>query len=321
MASTRRVALLIETSREYGRGLLRGIRRFQQTGASWSIYFQPRGTNDPAPTWLASWRGDGILARIENRAMAKAVKKTGIPAVDLRFGVPNLKMPGVGVDNRTVVELAIRHFQVRGFRRVAFCGYPIGESIWMDLRRKLFQELAAETGMPCVLFSPEKAAGKERTWDQDQKQLVRWLRQLEKPVAIMACNDTRGLEILDACRRDSIAVPSEVTVLGVDNDEFLCGLSTPPMSSVDVNQERIGYRAAELLQALMDGAAPPSEPILFPAERVVARRSTDSFAVEDAELAAALRYLREHACQGVRMSDIVKATGMQRRTLERRMKA
>ena len=321
MVSTRKVALLIETSREYGRGLLRGISNFQREHLPWSIYFQPRGTSDPVPTWLSSWRGDGILARVEDRKMAKAIEKTGIPAVDLRFAVPNLKMPAVGVDNRTLVQLAIDHFMDRGFQRFAFCGYPQGDFIWMDHRCKLFCEMMAEIGFTCDVFRWRNKAEKTPTWDQDQRQLVRWIRGLEKPVAIFACNDNRGLQILDACRRASVEVPGEVSVLGVDNDEFLCGLSTPPLSSIDINLERIGFRAAELLQSLMDGKSAPAEPILFPAEAVVARRSTDSFAVDDAEFAGVLRYLRENACKGIRMVDITKATGMERRTLERRMKS
>jgi len=321
MEPARKVALLIETSREYGRGLLRGISNFQREHLPWSIYFQPRGTNDPVPSWLSSWRGDGILARVEDRKMAKAIEKTGIPAVDLRFAVPNLQMPAVGVDNRTLVQLAIDHFLDRGFQRFAFCGYPEGDFIWMDHRCKLFYEMLAEAGFGCDVFRWQNKGDKTPSWDQDQRQLVRWIRGLQKPVAIFACNDNRGLQVLDACRRASVEVPSEVSVLGVDNDEFLCGLSTPPLSSIDINLERIGFRAAELLQSLMDGKSAPSEPILFSAEAVVARRSTDSFAVEDAEFAGVLRYLRENACKGIRMVDITKATGMERRTLERRMKA
>ncbi|EAQ78547.1 AraC family transcriptional regulator [Blastopirellula marina] len=321
MNSSLRVALLIETSREYGRGLLRGISRFQREHGPWSIYFQPRGANEPVPTWLANWNGDGILARVEDRRMAQAIQKTGVPAVDLRFAVPNLKMPGVGVDNLALVSLALDHFLDRGFTRFAFCGYPTGEFIWMDLRAKLFHDLVVQKGYRCEVFPQDLKIAKPRTWEQDQRQLVRWIRKLEKPVAIMACNDSRGQQLLDACRRAEADVPNDLSVLGVDNDEFLCGLSTPPLSSIDINTERIGYYAAELLQSLMNGAPAPSEPVLFPAEAVIARRSTDSFAVEDEEFAAVLRYFRENACQGIRMADITKATGMERRTLERRMKS
>jgi LacI family transcriptional regulator len=116
-------------------------------------------------------------------------------------------------------------------------------------------------------------------------------------------------------------VPDDVSVLGVDNDEFMCGLATPPLSSIDINLEGIGYRAAELLAGLMRGRRAPAEPVLLPAGDVISRQSTDALAIDDPELSAAIRYLRDHACQRIRMRDVTKATGMERRTLERRMKA
>jgi LacI family transcriptional regulator len=318
---TAHVALLIETSRAYGRGLLRGIIRFQRDHGPWSIYFQPRGTNEPAPAWLKTWRGDGILARIEDRRMAGMIRRTGIPAVDLRFGVPGLEMPAIGIDNRTVVRLALDHFLDRGFRRFAFCSYPRGRFGWMDIRADLFQQLVADAGLTCELFTGTARPGSRLTWEQEQQQLARWVQRLAKPIAVMACNDDRGLQVLDACRRAGIRVPEEVSVLGVDNDEFLCGLATPPLSSVDINLELIGYRAAELLDGLMRGEQSSAEPVLLPAGDVVARQSTDSLAIDDPALSAALRYLRDHACEGIRMSDVTRATGMERRTLERRIKA
>lgn len=321
MPHTAHVALLIETSRAYGRGLLRGISRYQRDHGPWSIYFQPRGTNDPPPAWLKNWRGDGILARIVNRRMATMIERTGIPAVDLRFGVPGLSIAAVGIDNRTVVRRALDHFLDRGFRQFAFCGYPRGSHAWMDVRADLFGQLVAEAGLHCEFYSGTARRGSKLTWEQDQQQLARWVQRLPRPIAVMACNDDRGLQLLDACRRAGVQVPDEISVLGVDNDEFLCGLATPPLSSVDINVERIGYQAAALLDGMMRGKQPPVGPLLFPAGDVIARQSTDSVAIDDPDLSAAVRYLRDHACEGIRMSTVTQVTGIERRTLERRMKA
>ncbi|HVJ86258.1 MAG TPA: DNA-binding transcriptional regulator [Caulifigura sp.] len=323
MHHTAHVALLIETSRAYGRGLLRGIVRYQREHGPWSIYFQPRGINDPAPGWLRNWKGDGILARVRDRKMASTIERTGIPCVDLRFAVPGLEMPAVGIDNTTIVRRALDHFLDRGFRRFAVCSYPEGQFAWMDVRTRLFCGLVSQAGFDCQVFtgSAEEDASPP-AWELEQSQIAKWVSRLPKPVAIFAVNDDRGLQILDACRRASVHVPDEVSVLGVDNDEFLCGLSTPPLSSVSVNLETVGYRAAELLDGMMrHGVKPPAEPLLLPAGDVVARKSTDSLAIDDPELSKVVRYLREHACEGIRMTDITRATGMERRTLERRMKA
>lgn len=343
MIHDKHVALLIETSRSYGRGLLRGIIRYQREHGPWSIYFEPRGLNDTAPSWLKSWRGHGILARINDRRTADIIRRSGIPAVDLRFAIPNLSLPAVGIDNATVVRRGLDHFLDRGFTRFAFCSYPRGQFRWMDIRADLFVDLVRASGFSCEVFrgasegsssSPRKTRSGQaprgfeatkqnlaKSWEQDQQQLTRWVRRLPKPIAVLACNDDRGLQLVDACRRAGVRVPDDVSVLGVDNDEFMCGLATPPLSSIDINLERIGYRAAELLDGLMRGKPPLAINVLLPAGDVVARQSTDWLAIDDPELSAAIRYMRQHACQRIRMRDVVQATGMECRTLERRMKA
>ncbi len=320
MSHDKHVALLIETSRSYGRGVLRGIIRYQREHGPWSIYFQPGGLNDTAPSWLKSWRGHGILARISDRRTAEIIRRSGIPAVDLRFAVPNLGLPAVGIDNATVVRRAVDHFLDRGYTRFAFCSYPRGSSRWMDVRADLFQQLVGSLGFACELFTGEARRGRSLSWEQEQQQLTRWVKRLARPIAVMACNDDRGLQLLDACRRADVRVPDDVSVLGVDNDEFECGLATPSLSSIDINLEGIGYRAAELLDGLMHKKPPPAEPVLLPAGDVIPRHSTDALAIDDPELCAVVRYLREHACERIRMDDVTQATGMERRTLERKMK-
>ena len=126
--------------------------------------------------------------------------------------------------------------------------------------------------------------------------------------------------MLEACHRAGVLVPDEVAVIGCDNDEFLCNLSNPPMSSISPNAQRIGYEAAALLDRLMAGARPPTQPLLLPPGIVVARESTDVLATDDRELAAAIRYIREHACKGLRLKDFFKTSRLSRHELARRMR-
>jgi LacI family transcriptional regulator len=144
------------------------------------------------------------------------------------------------------------------------------------------------------------------------------VRSLPKPIGLMACNDDRGRQVLDACRRGDILVPDEVAVLGTDNDQFLCNLADPPLSSVDLDLPTIGYEAAAVLDRMMAGAPVPAAPVLLPPRGVVVRRSTDVLATGDRALAEAIRHLRDHACSGLRLKDFLKTTSLSRRTLERR---
>lgn len=318
MARIPHVALFIESSRAYGRSLLQGVVRYQRAHGPWSIYFQPHDLDAAPPRWLKGWRGDGILARINDRRMAQAVLRTGLPAVDLRFSVPDLGLPAVGIDNRAVVQLAFRHIADCGFKRFAFCGLPRRRSIWMDLRCDLFQEFARASGHECHVYEAPQQADSS-TWEEEQERIADWVAHLPKPIGVMACNDDRGQQVLDACRRINILVPEEVAVVGVDNDEILCGLSSPPLTSTDINTVQVGFEAAALLDRMMAGAAAPSHPLLSTPRVVVPRESTDVLATDDRELAAAIRYIRRHACDGLRVKELVDQTGIPRRSLERRM--
>jgi LacI family transcriptional regulator len=313
------VALLIETSRGYGRSLLQGVIRYQREHRPWSIYFQPHALGAPPPSWLKNWKGDGILARINERTMARAILRTRLPAVDLRFSISGLGLPGVGIDNHAVVRLAFEHLAACGFKLFGFCGPPARRNAWMDLRCDLFQQLVHGAGLTCHVFEPTSGAA-INAWEDEQEQIAAWIRRLPKPIGIMASNDDRGQQVLDACRRVRVLVPDEVAVIGVDNDEILCNLSSPPLSSVDINTQQVGYEAAALLERMMAGVPPPKRPLLLAPHGVVSRESTDVLATEDRELAAAIRHIREHACEGLRLKDSAKWTNLSRRELERRMR-
>jgi LacI family transcriptional regulator len=233
------VALLVETSREYGRGLIRGITRYHREHGPWSIYFKPHGLGEPPPRWLKTWRGDGILARINDRRMAEVVLDTGLPAVDLRGALGDLGLPLIGVDSRAVAGLAVRHFLDRGFRHMGFCGTPRGENRYQDERCDFFREVVEQGGMTCHVYA-HAAARRAPEWEAEQHLIGAWLRRLPKPIGVMTCHDDKGQQVLDACQRGDIGVPDEVAILGVDNDEYLCNLAMPPLSSVDVNPDRIG---------------------------------------------------------------------------------
>ncbi|MFO0790007.1 MAG: DNA-binding transcriptional regulator [Pirellulales bacterium] len=322
MARIPHIALLIETSREYARGLLRGVARYHHENGPWSIYFVPHGLDEPPPTWLKHWQGDGILCRINSTRMARAVLATGIPAVDVRGALSESGVPFVGLDNRPIARLAYDHLLQCGLKNFAFCGRPRGENPPQDLRCDYFVGLVEQGGQRCEVFTGVGHRGGKRSWEQEQEEIARWLKKLPKPVGIMAANDDRGRQVLDACRRAGLSVPHEVAVLGVDNDTNLCSLCTPPLSSIETNAGLVGYEAAALLIRMMHGSKVPQEPVLIGSPRgLVRRQSTDILAIEDVEVAKALRYIRENACRGIQVRDVLAQTKHSPSTLERRVKA
>ena len=319
----RRVALLIESSRSYGRGLLRGIAQYVRTHENWSLRHQELSIDASPPLWLRDWDGNGILARIETLKMADVIRSLGIPTVDLRSSHKVAGIPRVDTNDRAVVRLAVDHLRDRGFRRFAFCGFQ--RTDYSVRRLTFFLERVRGLGLDAEVYESPGArrpttAGAELRGMLDETGVGRWLCGLEKPVGLMACNDIRAQQVLDACKRADVDVPDEVAVIGVDNDDVICPLCDPPLSSVEPDTERIGYEAASLLESMMNKETHPAGTTLIPPSGVVTRRSTNILPVEDRVAASAYRFIREHACEGISVSDVLQAVSVSRRSLERRLR-
>ena len=183
--------------------------------------------------------------------------KSGVPVVNLRGTVAELPFPYVGPDHDQIAKLAAEHLMERGLKNFAFCGKPAGIHPGLDERGTTFAEVVRQCRRQLRGVSGGLSAWMKTTGRWNRRRLAKWLHSLAKPVGVMACNDERGLQVLDACRRCSAAVPDEIAVIGADNDEHLCDLSIPPLTSVDVNAENIGYTAAALLDQMMQGIKPP----------------------------------------------------------------
>jgi LacI family transcriptional regulator len=248
--------------------------------------------------------------------MAAELKETGLPVVDVAAALPDPVFPRVSTDSHAATRLALEHLQERGFAHFAFCGDR--RFWWSTLREKFFTALVADSGRSCAVFHlGQQGAGS----DTEQAGLAAWLRGLPKPAGVLACYDVCGQQVLEACAEAGLAVPDEVAVIGVHNDELLCDLCDPPLTSVIPNARRAGYEAASLLSRLMEGEQVPVEARMIEPVGVANRQSTDVIAVRDARVSAAVRYIREHATQGIDVNDVLRAVPMSRTLLERRFKA
>lgn len=314
-----KVALLIETSNRYGRDLLYGVRDWvQKSGEKWSIRFTEQARRAPLPGWLTDWEGDGIIARVDSGQAASALRRAKIPVVDVSADRPSSEFPRVSIDNAAVAQLAVAHLKGRGLRNFAFIGDR--RFVWSRQREEEFRRLMLKDGKPCRIYKESCANSDRQGSDSELRGMARWLKNLPRPVGVFACYDNRALQVLEACQLSDLEVPDQVAVIGVDDDEVLCHLCNPPLTSVLPNARLTGFEAAAQLSRLMHGERFASQTHYIEPIRVVERQSTDASAVADPKIAAALRYIDEHACEGIDVSDVLRAVPVSRTLFDKRFK-
>lgn len=349
---TVRVALVLPTEYAYARGVMRGIiaatrernlyasglvRRRAPERLPW-LFNVYRGIYGHASKYLArwfrDWNPDGVISQIYDDRLAGVYRATKKPVVEIFESRASSEFPRILPDDVATGELAARHFLERGFRHFAFFGAT--RIRWsrerevgfrMEIERA-FRARAESAGDPAIVgsFTFSSHGTGERTvpavanasQGRSRAAMGAWLASLPRPLAVFAANDLWGSELIQAARERGLSVPSDVAILGVDNEELLCEISHPPLSSIRIGSEQIGRNAVAVLEQLLRGqAAPASIPRVAPVE-VVTRQSTDVLAVEDATVSEALKHIRLHAVEGLSVKQLLEAVPVNRRTLERR---
>ena len=320
MKETLRIALFIESSRQFGRELLRGISAYSREHGPWLFSHQERRLNDPLLLDIKRWSPDGIMVRFEEVRNYGRLRNLRVPVVDLFPEIKSHEYPYVITDHHMIAQQAVQHFHERGFQNFAYCGYP---QLAFSYSREMFfvAESKHRSIRPHVLQLPPVKDGKriaihENDTSERARTLAKWLKQLPKPVAVFACNDILAYQIINVCNAMKIRVPEEVSVLGVDNDPVFCDISNPSLSSVDPNAANIGYEAAALLHKLIRKQTPEDVHIVVPSKGVMARRSTDVLAIQIPEVAEAIRYVRRHAFEPLTAVKMVRDLNISRATLQ-----
>lgn len=315
-----RIILLVESSRGSGRSLLRGIAEYAHHHGPWSFYWEPGGLERVWPA-LRTMEADGIILRDVKEVDEVLASK--LPAVVI--GHRQSEIPGlvnVVTDSESIGRLGAEHLLHCGFQHFAFCGYAenaLERTVWSETRGQFFAARILKAGFsepPRYVLSNTR-----EDWPKERRALARWLESLPKPVGLMACNDDCGQQVMEACKLAGLSVPDEVGVVGADNDEVICGLTDPPLSSVVINFERAGYDAARALDQLMRGSTRLPPRITAAAPHIVTRRSTDFVAVGDLHLTRALQFVRDHARTTLSVNDVARAAGLSRRALEKRFRS
>jgi len=315
-----KIILLFSPTRAFDRGLLQGIARYANEFGPWTFYREP-------PHYQAvDWR-QRVSDRLRNGQVDAIIMREPERIQEImRYGVPGICAPvtrrtvggfiSVVIDNEAVGRLGAEHLLQCGFRHFAYVGFQ--GIYWSVKRGEAFCGRIAEAGHPCCVYEPPEARGAQPLWEQEEPLLVEWIKSLPKPVGVMTCNDDRSEHVLDACHAARVHVPSEVAIVGVDNDEFVCRLANPPLSSICLNPEKLGYQAAQMLDRVMAGKASCDGEVLGGPTHVIARSSTNILLVEDAEMAEAVRFIRENTDRPLQVDDVAEAVGMSRRTLQHR---
>lgn len=319
------VAILFSLALKGQRSTFHGILDYAAKHGPWFCQFQ-EGRSGEQTIDLAHMGVSGVIVSGVSREDAPEIAALGVPVVFvepwpemLEPDFPIAGAPWVRRDSFEIGAMAARYYMERGYVNFAYVGLPKVQT-WSAERRRGFEETLAAAGRACAVH--DRFTARERSsWPDERERLVAFLRNLPRPVAVFAPNDTRARLVLEACAVARRRVPDEIAVLGVDNDPLLCESTVPTLSSIHTGGFRRGQIAAEMLDALMRGREPRKRAVSLPPISVVTRGSTGYAAMSDPSISKAIAFIRKHAAAGgIDVGDIVRATGCSRRYLEQRFR-
>ncbi|MEX0642719.1 MAG: DNA-binding transcriptional regulator [Pirellulales bacterium] len=314
-----RVLLLIDARCSVGAGILRGVNSYAHTNELWTIDLC-LADRDPVE-WLNHNKGNGIIAQVASCELHESLRAYRLPILDVAGAYPPGDIPGVVADEVAIGELAAEHLLLRQFRHFGYFG-GVGP-YWSQMRCQSFAHAIEGTGFTCqVLQLPldsQRVRAAPHTGSAEQA-LTAWVRQIPKPIGVMCDNDLHGWNLVKVCRSEGIAVPDEVAILGVDNDQLLCDLTAPTLSSMELDAFGVGLVAARMLDQWMRGRRPTSRVTRIKPRGVVSRGSTNVVATSDSDVSRAVRMIRQQACEGIQVDDVLETMPFSRRVFERRFK-
>jgi LacI family transcriptional regulator len=311
----KRIILLLETSRAFGRQLIIGIARYSRLNGPWSFYKEPIDLKSSIPH-LTTWKPDGIIMR--DSLITEELLKLKVPTIlAIHSSLYPKDLPVIKTDSFSIAKMASDHLIEKGLKNFAFCGF--NDYDWSKERGSYFSRFNSEAGYKTHTYMQPKRI-KKNDWENEQRHVSTWMKSLPKPIGIFACNDDRGQHILEVCKMIHLKVPEDVAVIGVDNDPMVCGISDPPLTSIALNVESAGYEAAKLMDIMITNKKISGKQIMVSPTHIVERQSSDILAVNDPEVAQAIYYIKKNAKNKILVKDVVKTTHLSRRTLERRFK-
>lgn len=260
---------------------------------------------------------DGVIGRASKR-LAERSSRLGVPVVNVWRSSPAWRdLPGVFPDFDAAGRMRAQHLLTRGLRRFAILE-PKGSAA--SIEGAAFKATVREAGFSCMTAKLPLRTDSHAHWQKFEKRIAGFMEDWEPPIGVFGFDERVGRTVAQMCRLRGWRVPHDVAIITGTNEESLCELPRPSLTSVEFGFERIGYQAAQLLDRLMNGEPPPEAPIEVPPEALVVRESTDFFAVEDPLMATALEFIATNSRRPIGAEDVARAVNVGLRTLQRQFR-
>jgi LacI family transcriptional regulator, galactose operon repressor len=311
--AVRRIALIVDASSGSHRQMVDGVARFRVGSRQWDVQFQ-QSLRSYASILPALEHVDGVLTSILIDDF-HLLGQLRCPVVTMGQEVPGF--PAVLPDEFRLGALAGEHFQESGLQHVAYCG--MDKVPFSNVRKEGFVAWARQHGMEVPCYGRPLYLGMEYH-PHEMDVFASWLKSVPLPAGVFVVTTAMAQIFIHLSQLTGFRVPDQLAVLGVDEDDVISELSRPRLSMVDAADDVMGFQAAELLESLMNGAPVPASPVLVPPRRVIPHESTDRIYTDSAVLADAIRYIRQNACQGIAVLDVVKQVPIGRRGLEKQFR-
>jgi LacI family transcriptional regulator len=317
MKSRKRIALAFPVGLAFLERLIRGILDYSQQKAAWSFARLPEAIS-PSIHWLRHWQGDGAFVLITNPIDARIARSLPFPVVNLAGHLANPGVPSVTVDHWATGRLAAEHLLERRFRRFGF--YGTRGKWFSEERREGFRKTVLRAGGTCDVLEVGDLLHPRSKWTDHEAELEHWLRGLKRPAGILASTDLRAVMVLEVSQRMGLRVPEDIALMGVDNDVVACELAQPTLSSVSRNDWQTGWKAARLMDQLVRGVPVRPGPIRVPPDGVIQRRSTETLAIDDVQMATLAQFVHASLHLPFGVERLLEQTSLPRRQLERRFR-
>ncbi len=316
----RKILLLIDYSSEFSRRLLKGLIQYSKEHGPWIFYRLPSYYKtlygkEGIVEWAKEWQADAIIARWDHEG-TNLLEKLNIPVILQNYKARSDHFSNLTGDYFGTGKMAAQFFIKRRYTNFAFYGNK--GVVWSRERAEGFRKEIEKVGGNYYCFESENLSGEQ--WSSTHIKLDEWLISLPKPIAMFACDDSFALQVSEICKINNIKIPEEISLLGVDNDELICNLSDPPISSIITDVEYGGYEVGRLIDRFIKGEKKEPFDIIIKPTRFELRKSTEKYDIENEYISTIVNYIEDNFTTEIDIESLTDLVPLSRRNLEMKFK-